>query len=901
MARVYRLPLGVRLFATLAGIAAFSTVLALVLQDRSLAGDLQRAAQDRLERAAEATRLLSHGHVTTLEQRYRAISGTPQFRASLEVGDEATLDFFASRLAAKENAAAIAFLDVNDSPTVIVGDASLVAAIRAQKNGLVAHAGEALAVARIPLLTNGDHVGTLVAAEAITNDVVDRWSSLCGASVSFASERRPASESLSRTVTPLGDLELRVEVSLEAEREALAHSRASLLMAGCIALALALAGSVFVSRGVVRPILEIQDATKRVGDGDFSTRLRLKSIRGDEIGDVARAFDSMQERLARYRGEVESQRTELEEHVGQLKESQEQLANAQHLAHVGSWQMDLVTGTLSGSDEFRAIFGLGEGGDKATSPRSALNAVHPDDRAALDSALRACVTDDATLRSDCRLTVADGQERILHIQAKVRRDDDGRAHTLEGTVQDVTERKRAEQQIRYLAYHDSLTGLGNRLLCRERLEMQITQARRTGQTLGVLFLDLDQFKRINDTLGHSVGDELLQGVADRLVACLRDTDLVSRSEAASAVSRLGGDEFTVMLPEVNDVQDLALVARRILAALSRPFDLDGHEVVISGSIGITAYPFDGDDAENILRNADVAMYHAKENGRNNYQFYTDSMNAVALRRLILETKLRQGLEREEFELHYQPKVRTSTEEVVGVEALVRWRDPEAGLISPGVFIPIAEETGLIAPLGEWVIREACRQITLWTEAGYRMPISVNISAHQFRDRGLAERVVALLREFDLEPALLEIEITESTLMHNQDAIVSDLEQMRAAGLRISVDDFGTGYSSFSYLRQLPVDALKIDRSFIMDIASNPDDAALTASIISMAKALRLHVIAEGVETQEQRDLLASWDCDEIQGFYYGRPEPAAIAERSFLRSKKRNLEIDGAVGGDRDV
>jgi diguanylate cyclase (GGDEF)-like protein len=634
-----------------------------------------------------------------------------------------------------------------------------------------------------------------------------------------------------------------------------------------------------VSRGVVRPILEIQHATERIGEGDFEHR--LQSDRGDEIGDVARAFDEMLGRLRAYRSQVERQHEELASSVAMLRESEEQLARAQRLAHVGSWRVDLATGELEGSTEFRSIFGLGDGA-KPVEPSMAFDAVHPDDRDGLRSALESCVRDRSTVRLDCRISLRHAPERVLHLQAGVRPGVDGHPGHLEGTIQDVTDRKRSEEQIRYLAYHDSLTGLGNRLLCKERLAIQVAQARRAGQVLGVLFLDIDRFKRINDTLGHSLGDELLQGVADRLVASVRQSDFVVRGDLADSISRLGGDEFTVVIA-VQDVQDLSKVARRVLAGLSRPFDLGGHEVVISGSIGITAFPYDGDEVDVLLRNADTAMYHAKDQGRNNYQFYAESMNEVAMRRLILENKLRRGLEEGEFELHYQPKVETASSRLVGFEALVRWRDPEAGLVPPSVFIPIAEETGLIAPLGDWILAEACRQAVVWRDAGHTLAISVNLSAHQFRKGGLSSRILSLLQEHGADPSLLELEITESTLMHDEQAVVAELEVLRRSGIRIHVDDFGTGYSSFAYLRRLPVDTLKIDRSFVNGIATNGEDAALAASIVSMGKALGLRLIAEGVETEAQHALLASWHCDEIQGFYFGRPVPAEVAEQRYLR------------------
>jgi len=570
--------------------------------------------------------------------------------------------------------------------------------------------------------------------------------------------------------------------------------------------------------------------------------------------------------------------------LSELRRGRERLANAQRLARMGSWRVDLPSLAMHASEELLALNGLPP--NTPVTMRNLMACVHPDDRAGLARAASECARGGPPLHSDHRVIHADGSERILHAEARLVLDSDGGAAAVEGTAQDVTERKRAEEQIRYLAYHDSLTGLGNRLLFKERLSMAVATARRNEWQAGVLFLDLDHFKRINDTLGHSVGDALLQGVADRLVASVRETDVVARDDIPSAVSRLGGDEFTILLEGIEDAQDLAKVARRILEALARPFHLSGHEVVISGSIGITAWPEDGDDAEVLLRNADTAMYHAKEEGRNNYQFYAQSMNAVALQRLILEGKLRRALERDEFEVHYQPKVVLATGAIAGLEALLRWRDPELGMVLPGDFIPIAEETGLIVPLSDWVARAVCRQLVAWRERGLRLvPIAVNLSAHQFRSGKLVDQLGAVLRETGVAPNLLEMEITESTLMQDEPRVVAALEALRAQGLRISIDDFGTGYSSLAYLRRLPVDTLKLDRSFVSNIAENADDAALTAAIISMARALRLRVVAEGVETSAQRDLLRSFGCDEMQGYLVSRPVCAAEIEVLMLRGE----------------
>jgi len=395
----------------------------------------------------------------------------------------------------------------------------------------------------------------------------------------------------------------------------------------------------------------------------------------------------------------------------------------------------------------------------------------------------------------------------------------------------------------------------------------------------VLFLDLDHFKRINDTLGHTQGDELLRGVAARLVQCVRGSDAVGRSgEFASAISRLGGDEFTILVDRIGDPQDLAVVAARILELLARPFDLGGHEVVIGASIGIAAWPLDGEDGEALLRNADSAMYHAKEHGRSQYQFYTESMNAAALRRLEIEQRLRAGIPRGELEVHYQPKLDLRSHRVAGFEALVRWRDPERGLVSPGEFIGVAEQSGLILAIGQFVLEQACHQIARWEKDKLGPPgwwrVSVNVSARQFESGDLVETVRRVLAVTGARAERLELEITESTVMHDEKAVIATLAQLRALGVAVSLDDFGTGYSSLSYLRSLPVDTLKIDMAFVRNIATSEEDAALTAAIVSMGKARGLRVIAEGVETADQRRLLTSFGCDEIQGFLISAALPA---------------------------
>jgi diguanylate cyclase (GGDEF)-like protein len=433
------------------------------------------------------------------------------------------------------------------------------------------------------------------------------------------------------------------------------------------------------------------------------------------------------------------------------------------------------------------------------------------------------------------------------------------------------------EQVRTLAYYDSLTGLPNRLSHKERLAQALEQANRRGKLVGAFFIDLDHFSRINDTLGHETGDQLLQQVAVRLRASCRDREdqVGPAAEALDAeVARLGGDEFTVIMPGLTHPEDAAKLARRILSSLAHPIVVEGHEIFVNASIGIAIYPYDGEDLETLLMHADTAMYKAKEQGGNSYQAYSRSMNATALQRLTLENSLRRGLEREEFEVHYQPIVDARSGAPVAAEALVRWRHPDLGLLLPSEFIPLAEENGLIVPLGEWVLRSACAQNRAWQDDGLTpIRVVVNLSSRQLT-RSLTETIGGILEATGLESRYLGLELTESVLVHQQKEITDILHALRAMGLHLSVDDFGTGYSSFGYLKHFPLDTLKIDRCFIRDITSDPDDAAITTALIAMGHALGLKVVAEGVETDPHQALLRKQGCDEMQGYLFSRPIPA---------------------------
>jgi len=424
----------------------------------------------------------------------------------------------------------------------------------------------------------------------------------------------------------------------------------------------------------------------------------------------------------------------------------------------------------------------------------------------------------------------------------------------------------AKDQLDHLAHHDVLTDLPNRMLLQDRLGQAVGLARRQGRQLAVMFLDLDRFKHINDSLGHAVGDQLLQSVAQRLVSCVRHSDTISRQ---------GGDEFVLLLPYIEHADDAALSAQKILAALAPPHRIDRHDLHISVSIGISIYPDDGQDAETLIKSADTAMYHAKENGRNNYSFFEQSMNARVVQRQFIESGLRRALERQEFVLYYQPKINLQSGTIVGVEALIRWRHPQRGLLPPAQFVPIAEDCGLILPIGRWVLREACRQARAWQDAGLPpITIAVNTSALEFHDKDFLENIRATLEATRLEPHFLELELTESVLMRDAESTDSMLHALADFGVKLTVDDFGTGYSSLSYLRQFPIDTLKIDQSFINQMTSNPDDAAIVTAVISMGKSLKQRVLAEGVETPEQYAFLLAQQCDEGQGSYFGRPVPA---------------------------
>jgi diguanylate cyclase (GGDEF)-like protein/PAS domain S-box-containing protein len=670
-----------------------------------------------------------------------------------------------------------------------------------------------------------------------------------------------------------------------------------------------------------------------------------------------------------------------------LRQSEAGLAEAQRIANFGSWDWDIARGGLRWTDEIYRIFG--ESPQRfQPSYEAFLNAVHPDDRARVERAVKASLEQREAYAVEHRIVRPDGSERIVQEKGEVTFADDGTPLRMVGTVHDVTERKASEQRLRqaasvfentsegviicdpnmrivavnkaftritgyeedeargqspkllrsgrhepeyyrrmgdsirnsgrwqgeiwnrrkdgtdypewlnisavrdeagaivnyigvfsditsikesrdrleYTAHHDALTGLPNRLLFRDRMEQAIATARRSGASVALLFVDLDRFKVVNDTLGHEAGDQLLQVVARRLSACVREED---------TVARMGGDEFVVIQKDVGQPEDAALLATRILATVATPFSLAGHEIVTGLSIGISLYPQDGQGVGDLLKNADTAMYRAKEKGRHGYQYYSSEMATLGLERLELESDLRQALQRAELEVHYQPQVDLASGRIVGAEALARWQHPTRGTVAPAVFIPLAEDIGMIGAIGEWVLNTACADAKAWQEAGLpAVRMAVNVSGRQIGTDHVAELVRAALRRSALAPQFLEIEVTESVLMEDAARAISTLNALKEMGVALAIDDFGTGYSSLSYLKRFPVDKLKIDKSFVDGLENDRDDTAIALAVIAMAHSLRHTVIAEGVESEAQLAFLRAHGCDEGQGYLFSPPVPA---------------------------
>jgi len=553
-----------------------------------------------------------------------------------------------------------------------------------------------------------------------------------------------------------------------------------------------------------------------------------------------------------------------------LKRSEGRLAEAQSVAHVGSWEWDFNTHEIYCSDELYRVLNLDVKPNHVNTLFGALfEQVHPEDQKEVKDRIANAFEQKEPYRVEHRIVLPDGTIRYLMGLGLIHWDDLSKPQRLVGTVYDITARKQAEEEIKRLAFHDGLTGLANRVLLKERLDLELAHARREGTTLAVLFIDLDRFKLVNDSLGHSVGDWLICEVADRLRGCLRDSDTVARQ---------GGDEFIIVLPDVKHQGNVKQIADKILRSIQEPYQWEEQELFVSCSIGVALYPVNGETVDDLLKNADAAMYYVKNKGKGAFQFYMDNLDDNVRARFELESHLRRGIEDQEFLLHYQPRVSLDSGEMTGLEALIRWVRPDGTMVAPGDFIPVAEETGLIVPIGDWVTETACRQhleFLLGLKGDLAPPmIAVNCSPRQFQLPDLHERIQAILEETGLSAGLLEIEITEGTVMQDPDRAQSTLSRLKNLGVHISIDDFGTGYSSLGYLKRFPIDTLKIDRTFISGLPGDTEDGAIVESILALARSLRMTTIAEGVETAEQIHFLREKGCDELQGFHYCRPLPA---------------------------
>ena len=571
-----------------------------------------------------------------------------------------------------------------------------------------------------------------------------------------------------------------------------------------------------------------------------------------------------------------------------LRRSEAKLTQAQRIARLGNWEWNIVDNKLYWSDEIYRIFGL-EPQTFGRTHEAFLKSVHPEDREYVENAINKALHENKQYNIDHRIILPDKTERTVHEQAHVIFDETVKPIKMHGIVQDITEHKKAEAKIQFLAYYDVLTSLPNRHLFKEHSIQAIRMAQRYGTKVAIIYIDLDHFKRINDTLGHNVGDKLLQKISENMMIVIRSSDSFARTDngslPATSLSRLGGDEFAILIPGLTEIKHAALVAKRIIKCLGLPVKVASQELYVTGSIGIAVHPDDGEDIDTLLKNADAAMYHAKDAGRNNFQFYAKHMNELTLSRLNMEADLKKALERNELILYYQPQVEAATSTIVGVEALLRWEHPERGLVFPNEFIFIAEETGLIIPIGEWVLLTACAQMAVWHNSGFNeLRMGVNLSSNQFRQGDIVKSIKNILATTGLDPQYLELELTESIIMQDVEKTITTLRELKGMGCHLSIDDFGTGYSSMSYLKRFPLDTLKIDRSFIKDIMTDPNDAAITKATIGLAKGLGLTTIAEGVETKEQLIFLCKQGCDQIQGYFISRPVPAEKVEQLFAKT-----------------
>ncbi len=590
--------------------------------------------------------------------------------------------------------------------------------------------------------------------------------------------------------------------------------------------------------------------------GSFDRELLVKSI------SYAISRNKSQAQLQKYYQENEHSKRSLQDRDERFRSLVSNIPGAVYrytLAAPGEWKMEFV------SDVIKEISGLPASEFMDRGIATYFEKILPQDIPLLQDAFEQAVREGAMFSVDYRVRHVNGDFRWVHDHGRAVRDGEGRVIHVDGVISDVTERTKEKERFNQLVYYDALTNLPNRELFVDRLDQAIQSARRKKESGAVLALDLDHFKRINDTLGHPIGDQLIKAVSVRLLKILFDSD---------TVTRISGGAFIILLPRVAKTEDAENVANKLLTAFKAPFLINEHELFTSCSIGIALFPNDGETSDILIKNADAAMHISKERGKDRFQLFSSSIANNSFERLVLENSLRRALERNEFRLYYQPQLELRTGKTIGAEALIRWQHPDLGFIPPMEFIPIAEETGLIHPIGEWVLKTACAQKKLWDDQGFKpFRISVNLSARQFHYANLVDMVGDTIRKSGIDPKDLDLELTESTIMDRLEETTQTLRRLKNMGTRISIDDFGTGYSSLMYLKTFPIDTIKIDKSFVNDVTTDPDDQAITQAIISMAHSLKLDVVAEGVETKEQLEILRSQSCDIIQGYLFSKPIP----------------------------
>ncbi len=559
----------------------------------------------------------------------------------------------------------------------------------------------------------------------------------------------------------------------------------------------------------------------------------------------------------------------------ELNMNQHRLAKTQELAKLGNWEVKFIDNTFHCSPEAAHLLGLSSNGQ--ITYEEFLAPIVVKDQVSVKEKFDFAIKTKKHFSVNYRIILPNGMQRYILNRGEIFFNENGVAELMLGAIQDVTQLKQAEEEIRLLAFYDSLTGLANRMLFMDRLDNEITSAKRDKKCFALLYMDIDRFKQINDTFGHHIGDLLLKNVSEIFQKGLRSSDTASRTvndDANFLIARLGGDEFIILLSNINKPKNAAIVARRLLHDISKSYDLDGQKISITASIGISIFPTDGESVEVLLKNADSAMYYAKGKGRNNYQFYKESLNRAVMERFSLEQSLKVAIKKDELLLYYQPQVELSTGKIVGAEALIRWLHPTQGMMQPDMFIPIAEETNLIIDINKWVIQTACKQNRAWQKAGLNpIRIAVNLSGYQIASQNIIKVIQEAIEEAGLDAKNLEVEITENIFMQDTEDTIQILELMKDLSLRIALDDFGTGYSSLSYLTTFPVDVIKIDRSFVMGCAMLKNNIAIIKAIIAMGHSLGMKIVAEGIETRKEFELIKKYGSDEGQGFYFSPPVP----------------------------